>query len=175
MFTKKTIRDIDVRNKAVLLRADYNVPLKNGKIVDDYRIQQSLPTVKYLVEHEAKLVICSHLGRPDGKRDPDASLWPVAKRLNEVLDTEVSFVEDCVGEKAEKAVQKLKPGEVLLLENLRFYAEEERNDDGFAAQLAKMADIFVQDGFGVVHRAHASTEAVARHMTSVAGLLLERA
>lgn len=174
MFTKKTIRDIDVQGKAVLLRADYNVPVKDGKILDDYRIQQSLPTVKYLLEHGAKVIICSHLGRPDGRPNPEFSLWPVAKRLNELLDNDVSFVEDCVGEKAEKAAKKLKPGEVLLLENLRFHAEEEKNNDEFAKKLAALADVFVQDGFGVVHRAHASTEAVAHHLPGAAGLLLER-
>ncbi len=174
MFTKKTIRDINVKGKTVLLRADYNVPIANGKITDDYRIHQSLPTVRYLLDHGAKLIICSHLGRPDGKPNPEASLWPVAKRLNELLESEVSFVEDCVGEKAEKVAKKLQPGEVLLLENLRFHAEEEENDDNFAASLAKLADVFVQDGFGVVHRAHASTEAVTHHLPSVAGLLLER-
>lgn len=174
MFTKKTIRDIDIKGKTVLLRADYNVPVKDGKILDDYRIKQSLPTVNYLLEHGAKLIICSHLGRPDGKPNPEFSLWPVAKRLNEILDNDVSFVEDCVGKKAEKAAKKLKSGEVLLLENLRFHAEEESNDDVFGAQLAELADVFVQDGFGVVHRAHASTEAVTHHITSVAGLLLEQ-
>ena len=174
MFTKKTIRDIDVKGKTVLLRADYNVPVKDGKILDDYRIQQSLPTVKYLLEHGAKLIICSHLGRPDGTSNPGLSLWPVAKRLNELLDNDVSFVEDSVGEKVEKAAKRLKPGDVLLLENLRFHAEEEKNDDNFAKSLASLADIFVQDGFGVVHRAHASTEGVTHHLPSVAGLLLER-
>jgi len=174
VFTKKTIRDIDVKGKTVLLRADYNVPVKDGKILDDYRIQQSLPTVKYLLEHGAKLIICSHLGRPDGTSNPGLSLWPVAKRLNELLDNDVSFVEDSVGEKVEKAAKRLKPGDVLLLENLRFHAEEEKNDDNFAKSLASLADIFVQDGFGVVHRAHASTEGVTHHLPSVAGLLLER-
>ena len=175
MFTKKTIRDIDLDGKTVLLRADYNVPVKDGKITDDYRIQQSLPTVKYLLEHNAKVVICSHLGRPDGKPNPDYSLWPVAKRLDEILEeTVVNFVDACVGEKAEHAVSKLHPGEVLLLENLRFHAEEEGDDAAFGAELAKLADVFVQDGFGVVHRAHASTNAVAHALPSVAGLLLER-
>ncbi len=174
MFAKKTIRDIDVRNKTVLVRADYNVPVQNGNIVDDYRIKQSLPTITYLLEHHAKVVVCSHLGRPTHKPDPDASLWPVAKRLKELLDANVSFVDECIGEKAEAAVKKLKPGEVLLLENLRFHPGEEKNDDNFAAALAKLADVFVQDGFGVVHRAHASTVGVAQRLPSVAGLLLER-
>lgn len=174
-FTKKTIRDIDLQGKKVLLRADYNVPLdEKGKITDDYRIKQSLPTVQYLLEHGAALLICSHLGRPDGKPDPAFSLFPVAKRLQELLGKPVEFVPDCVGERAEKASHDLKPGQVVLLENLRFHPEEEKNDDNFGKQLASLADVFVQDGFGVVHRAHASTEAVTHHLPSVAGLLLER-
>lgn len=174
MFTKQTIRDIDVTGKVVLLRADYNVPLDDGKITDDYRIKQSLPTVEYLLEHGARLVICSHLGRPDGKPDPAASLFPVAKRLQQLLQRDVEFVSDCIGERVEKAVTNLEPGNVLLLENLRFHAEEEKNDETFAKQLASVADVFVQDGFGVVHRAHASTEGVTHFLPSVAGLLLEK-
>jgi phosphoglycerate kinase len=175
MFTKKTVRDVDLLGKTVLLRADYNVPVEKGKITDDYRVTQSLPTLTYLLEHAEKVVICSHLGRPEGRANPDFSLWPVAKRLDEQLEgVTVNFVDECVGEKAESAVSKLKKGEVLLLENLRFHPEEEKNDDAFAAQLAKLADVFVQDGFGVVHRAHASTDAITRHLPSVAGLLLEK-
>ncbi len=175
MFTKKTIRDIQLRDQTVLLRADYNVPIdEDGNIIDDYRIQNSIPTLQYILDQGAKLIICSHLGRPNGRPNPKFSLWPIAKRLDKTLENTVSFVEDCVGEKVETAVKKLKPGEILLLENLRFYPEEEDNNDEFAAKLAKLADIFVQDGFGVVHRAHASTEAVTRHLPSVAGLLLER-
>ncbi len=174
MFTKKTIHDIDLHGKTVLLRADYNIPLAGDKITDDYRIQQSLPTVKYILEHGAKLIICAHLGRPDGRPNPTMSLFPVAKRLQKLLDRNVEFATDCVGERAQKAAVSLKPGQVLLLENLRFHAEEEKNDDGFAQELASLADIFVQDGFGVVHRAHASTEAITHHLPSVAGLLLEK-
>jgi 3-phosphoglycerate kinase len=175
LFTKKTIRDIDLEQKTVLLRADYNVPLDdNGTITDDYRIQQSLPTIQYLLDKKVKLVICSHLGRPDGKPDPKLSLFPVAKRLKELLKRDVEFVTDCVGERAEKVAGGLKEGQVALLENLRFHPEEEKNDDAFAAQLAKLAEVFVQDGFGVVHRAHASTEAITHHLPSVAGLLLEK-
>src|SRR5882757_8974730 len=176
-FQKKTIRDIDLDGKTVLLRADYNVPLKDGKITDDYRIQQSLPTIKVLLEHNVKLIICSHLGRPDGKPgkpDPAMSLFPVAKRLKELLDRDVEFATDCVGERAKKAAESLQPGQVLLLENLRFHPEEEQNDEGFAKALASLAEIFVQDGFGVVHRAHASTEAITHYLPSVAGLLLEK-
>lgn len=175
MFTKKTIRDIQLRDQTVLLRADYNVPIdEDGKIVDDYRIQNSIPTLQYILDQGAKLIICSHLGRPNGRPNPKFSLWPIAKRLDKTMENTVSFVEDCVGEKVEAAVKKLKPGEILLLENLRFYPEEEDNNDEFAAKLASLADVFVQDGFGVVHRAHASTEAITRHLPSVAGLLLER-
>lgn len=173
MFTKQTIRDIDVKGKRVLLRADYNVPLENGAITDDYRIKQSLPTVQYLLEQGAALIICSHLGRPSGPNDTANSLRPVAKRLSELVDRHVAFAEDCVGEAAKSAADKLLPGNILLLENLRFHPEEEQNNDAFAAQLASLADVFVQDGFGVVHRAHASTEAITHHLPSVAGLLLK--
>src|SRR5665213_3070981 len=174
MFTKKTIRDIDVQGKTVLLRTDYNVPLDHGKITDDYRIRQSLATIHALLEQNVKLIICSHLGRPSGPSDTANSLFPVAKRLQQVLDRPVEFATDCVGDVAQKAAQGLKHGEVLLLVNLRFHPEEEANDDNFAAQLASLAEIFVQDGFGVVHRAHASTEAITHHLPSVAGLLLEK-
>ena len=175
MFTKKTVKDIDLNGKTVLLRADYNVPLENGQITDDYRIQQSLPTVRYLLEKGVKLVICSHLGRPDGKPSPDDSLFPVAKRLGELLGNgTVTFAPDCIGPETKKAVSALQPGHVLLLENLRFHPEEEKNDQQFAGQLASLADVFVQDGFGVVHRAHASTVAITKFLPSVAGLLLEK-
>lgn len=174
MFSKQTIRDITLKDKRVLLRADYNVPVADGKITDDYRIQQSLPTIRYMLEHGAKLVICSHLGRPKGPRDDANSLFPVAKRLSELLGKKVAFVPDCVGPRVDKAVSKLEPGQVLLLENLRFHPEEEANDAEFAKQLASVADVFVEDGFGVVHRAHASTEGVTHHLPAVAGLLLER-
>lgn len=175
MFTKKTFRDIDIRGKRVLLRADYNVPVTaDGTIRDDYRLQQSIPTLKALLEQDVKLVICSHLGRPDGKPDTALSLEPVAKRLGELIGQEVQFVGDCIGDGAQKAVAALQPKQIVLLENLRFHPEEEQNDDGFAAKLAKFGDVFVQDGFGVVHRAHASTEAITHHLPSVAGLLLEK-
>ncbi len=174
MFGKKTIRDIDLEGKTVLLRADYNVPVADGKITDDYRIKQSLPTVQYLLEHNVKLIICSHLGRPSGPKDTANSLFPVAKRLQQLLDKPVEFATDCVGEPAVKAAEGLKHGQVLLLENLRFHPEEKANDDDFAKQLASLADVFVQDGFGVVHRKDASTDAVTNHLPSVAGLLLER-
>lgn len=172
-FHKQTVRDIDLRDKRVLLRADYNVPLKNGKITSDYRITKSLPTVHYLLEQGARLIICSHLGRPDGKANLEYSLKPVAKRLSELLDRDVQFADDCIGAEAKELADKLEPGQVLLLENLRFYADEEENKEDFARKLAGLAEVFVQDGFGVVHRAHASTEGVIKFLPSVAGLLLE--
>lgn len=175
MFTKKTIQDIDLRGKRVLMRADYNVPVADdGSITDDYRIQQSVATIKALLDQDVKLIICSHLGRPEGPGDKKCSLRPIAKRLSELLDQDVQFADDCVGPVAEKAVAALQPKQVLLLENLRFHKEEEENSDDFAAQLATLADVFVQDGFGVVHRAHASTDAITRKLPSVAGLLLEK-
>ena len=174
-FTKQTVKDVNLKNKTVLLRADYNVPINDdGSISDDYRIQQSLPTVRYLQSKGAKVVIISHLGRPKDAHDARTSLWPVAKRLQHLLDGRVSFARDCIGPEAEKAVATLKSGDVVLLENLRYHPEEEANDRAFAQQLASLADIFVQDGFGIVHRAHASTSAVTKFLPSVAGLLLQR-
>lgn len=174
-FTKKTIKDIKLSGKTILLRADYNVPLsKDGKITDDYRIQQSLPTIKYLIEKKCRVVICAHLGRPDGRRDLKYSLQPVAKRLEKLLGKKVYFTPITVGDVAKKAVNKLKDGQVLILENLRFNPEEEENDKKFAKELASLADIFVEDGFGIAHRAHASTEGVTKYLPSVAGLLLEK-
>ncbi|MGH7192369.1 MAG: phosphoglycerate kinase, partial [Candidatus Saccharimonadales bacterium] len=174
MFTKQTIRDIDLTGKTVLLRADYNVPVKDGKITDDYRIRQSLPTVNYLLEHRVKLIICSHLGRPKGPEDTGLSLFPVAKRLKQILDRPVEFATDAGGPSSQKAAAGMKPGDVLLLENLRFFPGEKADDDGFAKQLAALADIFVQDGFAVAHRKDASTDAITRHLPSAAGLLLEK-
>lgn len=174
MFTKKTIRDIDLKGKTVLVRADYNVPVKDGKITDDYRLQKSLPTLKYLIDQNCKIILCSHLGRPKGPSDSSASLFPVAKRLKELLDRDVQFEPDCVGERVAKSAANLNEGQILLLENVRFHPEEEANDPEFAKQLASVAEVFVQDGFGVVHRAHASTEGVTHYLPSVAGLLLEK-
>lgn len=173
MFSKQTINDVDVNGKTVLLRADYNVPLNGkGEIADDYRIKKSLPTIKVLLKKKCRLVICSHLGRPKDTQDKTYSLKPIADKLSKLLDRPVQFAEDCVGEARKQKVEQLKPGEVLLLENLRYHKGEETNDDEFARRLAEGIDIFVQDGFGVVHRAHASTEAVTRHAHSVAGLLV---
>lgn len=173
-FNKQTIKDIDIDGKTVLLRADYNVPLKDGVITDDYRIQKSLPTVQYLLEKGCKVVICSHLGRPKNSEDKSCSLAGVARRLAELLDKPVDFTTDCVSDESRTKVRELEGGQVLLLENLRFHPEEEANDDGFASRLAEGIEIFVQDGFGVVHRAHASTDAITRHVHSVAGLLVEQ-
>jgi len=173
MFHKQTIKDIDLRGKTVLLRADYNVPLENGLITNDFRIKKSLPTINYLLDQECRVVIISHLGRPKGPDDKSLSLAVISKRLAEMVDAEVGFVNDCVGPEVHKKIDKLSPRQILLLENLRFYAQEEANDDDFAKLLAEGKDFFVQDGFGVVHRAHASTDAITRHIHSVSGLLLE--
>ncbi|MCA9326958.1 phosphoglycerate kinase [Candidatus Saccharibacteria bacterium] len=174
-FNKKSVKDIDVQGKRVLLRADYNVPLDDrGNITDDYRLQQSLPTLRYLLEKGASIIICSHLGRPGGKPNTKESLFPVAKRLQELLDHEVEFVPECVGDRATKAAEKLKPGEILLLENVRFYPGEESNDEAFAKDLAALGDIFVQDAFGVVHHGAVSVSELPKYLPSVAGLLLEK-
>ena len=174
-FTKKTIRDIDLDGKRVLMRADYNVPLDDkGEITDDYRLQQSLPTLQYLLGHGASVILMSHLGRPEGKPDPKYSLFPVAKRLKELLHKDVEFVPECVGERVQKAAEVLRPGQLLLLENVRFHAEEESNDEGFARQLAALANIFVQDAFGVVHHGSVTVSELPKYMPSAAGLLLEK-
>lgn len=173
-FRKQTVRDIDVAGKRVLVRADLNVPIEDGAITDDTRIRESLPTIRYLLEQGARTVIlCSHLGRPKGP-DPALSLAPVAGRLSNLLDTDVLFAEDCVGEVARQAVASAPAGGIVLLENLRFHPEEERNDPNFAVQLAALADIYVNDAFGAAHRAHASTEGVAHVLPAVAGFLLEK-
>ncbi len=177
MFNKKTVKDIKLTGKHVLMRADYNVPLKNGRITADYRIKKSVATIKYILEQKpAGLVIISHLGRPRGVREPQYSLKPVSYALGELLNKKVFFAPDCVGYDARKIAEELPAGGVALFENLRFHPEEEKNDSGFAKQVveASKADVFVQDGFGVVHRAHASTEAITRLLPSVAGLLLEK-
>jgi 3-phosphoglycerate kinase len=176
-FDKKTVKDVNLKNKRVLMRADYNVPLKDGKISDDYRIKQSVETIRYILEHKGvRLVVISHLGRPTGPDDKSASLKPVAARLSELLDRKVQFAADCVGEEAKTAAGTLGEHGVLLLENLRFHPEEEKNDPAFAKAIvdAAQADVFVQDGFGVVHRAHASTEAITHLLPAVAGLLLAK-
>lgn len=174
MFNKKTIRDIDLKGKTVLVRSDYNVPIKDGKITDDYRLEKSLPTIKYLLEQDCKVIICSHLGRPSGPDDSSKSLKPVAARLERLLGSKVRFSPDCVGPQSRRMLSNLPKGEILLLENLRYHKEEEANDKEFAKNLADGIDVFVQDGFGVVHRAHASTDAVTHYAPSVAGLLVEQ-
>ena len=169
---KKTARDIDVAGKRVLVRADLNVPLDDGQVGDDTRIRESLPTIEYLIGKGAKVIVCSHLGRPKGV-DPALSLAPVAGRMSNLLGREVLFAEDCVGPVATAAVEAMN-GHVLLLENLRFHPEEEKNDPAFAAQLASLADVFVNDAFGAAHRAHASTEGVTHYLPAVAGFLMEK-
>lgn len=174
MFSKKTVRDIDVHGKRVLVRVDFNVPLKDGQVGDDTRIRAAIPTIQYLTSHGAAVILCSHLGRPKGGPDPKYSLQPVAAHLGNLLGQPVAFAADSIGPDAEKAAAALKPGQVLLLENTRFHPEEEKNDPGMSAALAKLADIYVNDAFGSAHRAHASTEGVARHLPAVAGFLLEK-
>jgi phosphoglycerate kinase len=171
---KKTIRNLEVQGKRVLVRVDFNVPMRDGQISDDRRIRESLPTIQYLLERGAKVILMSHLGRPKGKRDPQYSLRPVAQRLSELLGRPVRFLEDCVGEAVEQAVQAMAPGEVALLENLRFHPEEEANDADFARALARLGELYVNDAFGSAHRAHASTEGVAHHLPAVAGFLMEK-
>ena len=174
MFNKKTIRDIDTKGKSILVRVDFNVPLKDGEVVDDTRIRAALPTLEYLLEQDAKLILCSHLGRPKGEYKPEFSLAPVAKYLGGLVDSPVSFVDDCLGDVAKTAAGALKTGEILLLENTRFHAGEKKNDPGMAAALASLADVFVNDAFGTAHRAHASNVGVAQLLPSAAGLLLEK-
>ncbi|NTU75344.1 MAG: phosphoglycerate kinase, partial [Anaerolineaceae bacterium] len=174
MFNKKTIRDIDVKGKKVLVRVDFNVPMKEGKIKDDTRITSALPTIQYLLDHGAAVILCSHLGRPKGGPDPVFSLKPVADHLAKLVKNPVSFVDDCVGPKAETASKALKPGDILVLENTRFYPGEEKNDLDLAKQMASLADVYVNDAFGTAHRAHSSTEGVARYLPGVAGLLMEK-
>ena len=174
MFNKKTVRDIDVNGKKVLVRVDFNVPLKDGAVSDDTRIRGALPTIQYLLEKGAAVILCSHLGRPKGVADPKYSLKPVAEYLKGLVSNPVFFAEDCVGEAAEKAAAALKPGEILVLENTRYHAGEEKNDLELAKGLADLADIYVNDAFGTAHRAHSSTEGVTRFKPGVAGFLLEK-
>jgi phosphoglycerate kinase len=169
----KTLRDVDVRGKRVLLREDLNVPMKDGAIADETRIEAALPTLRYLHEHGAKTVILSHLGRPDGKANPKYSLRPLAARLSELLGTDVRFVGDCVGEAAVAASRALADGHFAVFENVRFHAEEEANDPAFARELASSGDLYVNDAFGTAHRAHASTAGVAADLPAYAGFLME--
>ena len=179
-MNKKTIRDIDLKNKRVFVRVDFNVPLSktpdaNGNyiVTDDTRIRAALPTIEFLIKQEAKVILASHLGRPKGV-EAKSSLAPAAKRLGELLKKNVPLAPDCVGAEVEKMAMALKSGDVLLLENVRFHAEEEKNDPAFAKQLAALAEVYVNDAFGSAHRAHASTEGIAKHLPAVAGFLMEK-
>ncbi len=174
-MNKKTVRDIELKNKRIVMRVDYNVPLdENLQITDDARIVKSLDTVKYILSQNAKLILMSHLGRPEGKKDPKSSLKPAAERLAKLIGKPVSLASDCIGADVEAKAKALKDGEVLMLENLRFHAEEEKNDPAFAKQLANLGEVYVNDAFGTAHRAHASTEGVAKYLPAVAGLLLAK-
>jgi phosphoglycerate kinase len=182
-MAKLTVRDLDLQGKRVLMRVDYNVPMeeKDGQMVinDATRIKETLPTLELLVKNGAKIILTAHLGRPDGKREPSMSLKPVAQKLSDMLGAPVAFLDDCIGERVESYVNSMKNGDIVLLENVRFYAEEENNDPAFAEKLAKLADVYVNDAFGAAHRAHASTAGVAqalakRNAPRAAGLLMER-
>ncbi|MBC8497316.1 MAG: phosphoglycerate kinase [Anaerolineales bacterium] len=174
MFNKKTIKDLDFAGKRALVRVDFNVPLDAGKVADDTRIQAALTTLEYLLDQGAALILCSHLGRPKGQVLPELSLRPVADYLDKMMDAPVSFVEDCIGPKAEFASEALQSGHILVLENTRFHAGEKKNDPEMAKQLASLADVFVNDAFGTAHRAHASNVGVADYLPAVAGFLLEK-
>lgn len=173
-MAKMTVQDVDVTGKRVLVRVDFNVPItEDGKVGDDKRITAALPTIQYLLDHKAKVILCSHLGRPKGKFDPQFSLAPVGERLSELLpDVRIWMADDVIGDSAKTAVADMKEGEIVLLENVRFHAEEEANDPAFAKELASLADLYVSDAFGTVHRAHASTAGVAAYLPAVAGFLI---
>ncbi len=174
MFNKKTVEDIDVNGKKVLVRVDFNVPVKQGQVGDDTRIRAALPTIQYLLDHHAAVILMSHLGRPKGEPKPEYSLKPVAEYLGKLLNQDVKFSPEAVGPQAEQAAKALQPGQVLLLENTRFYPGETKNDQEMAKQLASLGDIYVNDAFGSAHRAHSSTEGVAHYLPAVAGFLLEK-
>ncbi len=174
MFNKKTVRDIDVKGKRVLVRVDFNVPIKDGKVGDDTRIRAALPTIEYLLQHGASVILFSHLGRPKNGPDPKFSMKPVADYLAGLVKAPVKFSEEAAGPKAEQAAKALKPGEILVLENTRFYPGEEKNDMELAKQFANLADVYVMDAFGSAHRAHSSTEGVAHYKPAVAGFLMEK-
>ena len=174
MFNKKTVRDIDVNGKKVLVRVDFNVPLKDGVVGDDTRIRGALPTIQYLLDNGAAVILCSHLGRPKGEVNAKYSLKPVAEYLKGLVSNPVYFADDCLGESAKEGAANLKPGEILVLENTRFYKGEEKNDLEMAKGLADLADLYVNDAFGTAHRAHASTEGVTHFKPGVAGFLLEK-
>ena len=173
---KMTVEKVDLKGKRVFIRADFNVPLdENGNITDDVRIRSTLPTINYAIDEGAKVILASHLGRPKGQANPKYSLSPVAKRLNRLLNKHVIFVKDCIGPDVEHTVKGMRPGDVVLLENLRFHAEEEKNDEGFSKALASITDVYVNDAFGTAHRAHASTYGITKHVKqSVAGFLMKK-
>lgn len=171
---KQTVSDVNAAGKRVLVRCDFNVPIENGQITDDRRITESLPTIKHLLAQGARVILCSHLGRPKGKKNPEFTLAPVAARLSELLGQNVTLLPDVVGTEVTQAAHALENGQVCLLENVRFYAEEEANDPHFAAQLAALAELYVNDAFGTAHRAHASTEGVAHHLPAYAGFLIQK-
>ncbi|MBK5210717.1 MAG: phosphoglycerate kinase [Coriobacteriia bacterium] len=174
MFNKQTVKDVDVKGKRVLVRVDFNVPLQEGSVLDDTRIRAALPTLRYLVDHGAKVIVVSHLGRPKGEPNPKYSLRPVRRSLERLLGRNVVFVEGTINQKAFDAVERMVDGEIIMLENVRFHAGEEKNDVEFARKLSQLADIYVNDAFGAAHRAHASTAGVAEYLPSYAGLLLAR-
>jgi len=174
MFEKKTVKDTDVRGQRVLVRVDFNVPLAEGSVTDDTRVRAALPTIRYLVDHGARVIIASHLGRPNGEPDPRYSLRPVRRVLQRLVSRNVVFVDDIAGAEAQEAVGRMVDGEILMLENVRFDPGEKANDPAFAAKLASLADLYVNDAFGAAHRAHASTAGVADHLPAYAGLLLAR-
>ena len=173
-YNKKTVEDIDVKNKKVLVRCDFNVPMEDGRITDDKRIVEALPTIKYLIEQNAKVILCSHMGRPKGEFNMKYSLKPVADRLSKLLAMSVLMAEDVIGDSAKKLTASMSDGDVVLLENVRFHAEEEKNDSDFAKALASLAEIFVNDAFGTAHRAHASTAGVASYLPAVCGFLIQK-
>ncbi len=173
-YNKKSVEDIDVAGKKVLVRCDFNVPMKDGVITDDKRIVGALPTIKYLLDHKAAVILCSHMGRPKGEFNMKYSLAPVAKRLTELLGQNVELASDVIGPDAKAKAAALKPGQAMLLENVRFHAEEEKNDPAFAKELASMAEIYVNDAFGTAHRAHASTAGVADYLPAVCGFLIRK-
>jgi len=174
IFMLRTLREMDVKSKRVLVRVDFNVPLKSGAVADDGRIRASLPTIEYLLKRRAKVILLSHLGRPEGKHVEALKMDPIARCLAELLNRPVRKLDDCIGEQVQKAIAQMGEAEIVLLENVRFYKQEEENDEEFARSLAELADVFINDAFGTAHRAHASTYGVARFLPSAAGFLLEK-